>query len=86
MPASDPNSDFITKSREDAGAFLEAISRLRERAHSWNALYNAIIVQENFTGENASKTLSQLQALFTTLAAFETLLAAGHETNLEAIK
>jgi poly(A) polymerase Pap1 len=53
-----------------------------QRPHEYDSLYNATLTEEDMTGQDGV-SLAELQAIFTTLAAIDALMAAGHETNLE---
>ena len=83
------NSDFITRSRQAATGLLESISKLNLLREEWDSLYNATISAADFgegAGTNGEITLTDLTALMTTQAALDTLMDAGHRTNILKVK
>lgn len=82
MAANSKNSDFITRSRQAAKAVLDALETLDGVRLEWDSLYNATVTEDDFAGENAVITLADLQGEMTTQGALDTLMDAGHRTNL----
>lgn len=86
MTANAKNSDFITRSRQASAAVLSALATLDGIRLEWDSLYNATITADDFAGENAVITLTDLTALMTSQAALDSLMDAGHRTNLLKVK
>jgi len=80
------NSDFITRSRQAAAEVLQALSKLDGIRLEWDTLYNATITAEDFDGTNSEITLTDLTAEMTSQAAIDSLMDAGHRTNLLKVK
>lgn len=99
MSTAGTRSDFVTRARQEARALLTAIDNLSELRRQWDRGMNAWLVDASgsdsaaegyapgdFMGSNAGLMKADIAAVFTTLEAFETLLAAGHGTNLEKVR
>lgn len=82
MAANSKNSDFITRSRQAAKAVLEALKTLDDLRLQWDSLYNSTVTADDFDGSNAVISLADITAEFTTQAAIDGLMDAGHRTNL----
>ena len=80
------NSDFITRARQAASDVLTALAKLDNIRLEWDSLYNAEISAEDFDGTNAEIDLAILTAEMTTQAAIDTLMDAGHRTNLLEVR
>ena len=80
------NSDFITRARQAASNLLTALAILDNVRLEWDSLYNAVITAEDFDGTNSEIDLTILTAEMTTQAAIDTLLDAGHRTNLLKVR
>ena len=99
MSTAGTRSDFVTNTRNAARAVIEDVSELRELKRQWDAGMSTWLVDASgsdpaaagyepgdFDGTNAGLMKADVTAVFTTLAAIEVLLAAGHETNLEKVR
>ena len=72
--------------RDGAGSILATVDKLAALKASWDAGMGTWITDgADFDGiEGIVK--ADITAVYTTLAALETLLAAGHRTNLEKVR
>ena len=80
------DSDFITRSRNTASKVLVALAELDGLRLEWDTLFNTTVTAEDFDGSNADITLADVTSLMTTQGAIDTLLDAGHRTNLLKVK
>jgi hypothetical protein len=92
-------SDHISNTRQAATQLIDAVNKLRALKREWDAGMGTWLVDAtgddptaegynpyDFAGANAGLMKADISAVTgTTLTAFETLLAAGHATNLEKI-
>lgn len=79
-------SNHITRVRQSVTNWLAAQNELHDLRREWDALaLSTAIVAEDFVGENAGLTPAEIAAVYTTLAAEDTLMAQGHSTNLYAV-
>lgn len=80
-------SDFVTELRQATTAMIDDLDKLRALRREWDAVgYSGTITAAGgFEGANADIDEAKLASVFTTLAALETLLAAGHATNLYGV-
>lgn len=81
-------SDHITKVRQASTQLIAALDTLRALKAESDALdLGNALTEEDFAGANAHLNTAQIVAVTgTTLSALETLLAAGHATNLYTVK
>lgn len=79
--------DHVNQVRANATRLMDTIKVLQGLRKDWDYLgLSSALQPEDFTGTNEGLTPSQIAAVYTTLSAIETLLAAGHGTNLTAVK
>ncbi len=79
--------EHINSVRSNATRLMDTIKALQGLRKDWDYLgLSSAIEAEDFTGTNEGLTPAQIAAVYTTLEAIETLLAAGHGTNLTAVK
>lgn len=92
MATNNQISDHISEQRQAVTALIESIDKLRALLAEWNALgldAAAIDAAQAAAGDglgNSGITGAQVTAVYTTLGALESLLAAGHATNLYGVK
>ena len=83
-------SDFIDLTRQLTGSYADWIKTARARVSEWQALYNNLIVEDDFTGQNAQiiPDPTRLQALTDAIAGTEATIAtwdAGLRTVFERV-
>ncbi len=79
--------EHINQVRANATRLMDTIKVLQGLRKDWDYLgLSDAIEPEDFTGTNEGITPAQIAAVYTTLSAIETLLGAGHGTNLTAVK
>ena len=83
-------SDFIDRTRQLAGSYADWIKTARARVSEWQALYNALIAEEDFTGQNLEiiANPTRLDSLTNVIANLEGIIAtwdAGVRTNFERV-
>lgn len=84
---SDKKHDFISAEVAAAEKVIDAINEFDTLRREWDAQnYAVTITDEDIAGENAHVSAAALAAGFVTLDALKTVLAAGHWTNLYALK
>lgn len=74
--------DYLTMARQHTAALLEAYLALKAMQTEWNA---QAIGDNPFDGVGANEGYTSAQAgavVFDTMSAIDTLMAAGHATNL----
>jgi len=99
MPTQSTRSDFVTRTRQQATALIEAVDELAELKRQWDRGMNTWLVDatgsdpgaedyepNDFAGTHEGLMKSDITAVFTTLAALEVALAQGHGTNLEKVR
>lgn len=75
--------NFANREVQAASALIDALEDLHALRAEWDALgYASAIEDTDLTGPVAHIAAADLAAAFTTLEALDTLLAAGHYTNL----
>lgn len=87
MATSSQKSDHVSEVRQTVTKLLEAQNQLAALRREWDALgLSSELVEEDMVGENAGLTPADIAAVYTTLGEIETLMAAGHATNLYKVK
>lgn len=90
LNANDANTKAL-QIRTQAGNLLIVLNHLEALANTWDRLdlgntNDSGMIEDDLTGVNEGITRTALAAVIgTTLDAFNSLLAAGHGTNLESI-
>jgi len=83
MATASQKSDHVSKVRQAATDLLNASEKLAALQNDWNWLD----MGNQLTDDDCQGlTVAQIAAVYTTLAAVETLLAAGHGTNLATVR
>ena len=81
------HSNHITDVRQATSALIEAIDRLRALKKESDALdLGNTLTEADFEGQTHLAAADITAVTGTTLAAIETLMAAGHATNLYKVK
>jgi hypothetical protein len=79
-------SDHVTMVRMEATRVLNALDGLNALRREWDALgFSSGITSADMTGANEGITPAQVASVYTTLDAFNSLMAAGHATNLYGV-
>jgi len=79
--------EHIGAVRVTATRLMDTIKVLEGLRKDWDYMgLSGALEAGDFTGTNEGLTPAQIEAVYTTLSAIETLLAAGHGTNLTAVK
>jgi len=79
--------EHVNQVRANATRLMDTIKALQGLRKDWDYLgLSSALKDADFTGTNEGLTAAQIAGVYTTLAAIETLLAAGHGTNLTAVK
>jgi hypothetical protein len=99
MPTESTRSDFITRTRQQATAFINAVDELAELKRQWDRGMNTWLIDatgsdpdvedyeaNDFAGAHEGLMKADITAVFTTLAAIEDVLGQGHGTNLEKVR
>jgi hypothetical protein len=78
---------FIADTRGQVGVLLQAMQTLNGLRQEYDALnLGSILVDADFVGDNAGITAAQLVAAYSSVAAIQSLLASGHNTNLNTVR
>ena len=93
MAENDKQSDFVTRARQVAAQYQALIETMRTLDNDWISLYNAILTEEDFVGNNlavipSGDPATRLASLVTVIANIETIVTAylaGINTNMERI-
>lgn len=87
MTTTAQKSNHITNVRQAATALLDAYNRLSALRREWDALaLSSELAEGDFSGQNAELLPADIAAIYTTLGALDTLMAAGNSTNLHKVK
>jgi hypothetical protein len=79
-------SNHITSVRNSVDTWLSAQNALLALRREWDALgLSAALTPADFVGENAGLTPAEISAVYTTLDAEMSMMAAGHSTNLHQV-
>jgi len=99
MPTRSTRSDFVTRTRQEATNLIQAVDNLAELKRQWDRGMNTWLVDasgsdpqaedyeaNDFAGAHEGLMVADVAAVFTTLAAIETVLSQGHGTNMEKVR
>lgn len=87
MATATQKTTHVIALRTAATTLMDTIKVLQGLKLDWTYLgLSTDLVQGDLTGTNDGMTPTDISGVYTTLAAFETTLAAGHGTNLTKVK
>lgn len=77
---------YISELRQAVAEFNQAMMKLREAKRKWGSQdLGNVLVQNDLQGDNVNLLVDDLVNVITTVAAVESLLTAGHATNMDRV-